>query len=63
MTTFQMLKAICTALEGISDRQAKEFEHLSTALGDIMRDLDEIKSRLDRVRKVRRRAARPSSRT
>ena len=28
-----------------------EFEHISTALGDIMRDLDEIKSRLP-VRKA-----------
>jgi len=39
---------------------AVEFEHVSTALGDIMRDLDEIKSRLPvrKADKPRRRDAR-----
>ncbi len=41
-----VLKAIRAELEAIDARMTTEFEHLSTALGDIMRDLDDIRKRL-----------------
>jgi hypothetical protein len=51
MTTFEMLKVINFQLAAIVRKQAEEFEHLSTALGDVLRDLDDIKQRLP-VRKA-----------
>jgi hypothetical protein len=46
VTTFEMLKVINFQLAAIVRQQAEEFEHMQTALGDIMRDLDEVKQRL-----------------
>jgi hypothetical protein len=48
------LKAIRADLARIEENTRKEFEHLSTALGDVLRDLDHIKSQVA-GRKVGRR--------
>lgn len=51
MTTFEMFAAINKRLVALAEDQRKEFEHIGSALGDIMRDLDDIKKRLP-VRKA-----------
>jgi hypothetical protein len=48
------LKAIRADLARIEENTRKEFEHLSTALGDVLRDLDHIKTQVA-GRKVGRR--------
>jgi hypothetical protein len=46
-----MFAALRKEIAALAESQRKEFEHLSTAIGDIMRDLDDIKKRLP-VRKA-----------
>jgi hypothetical protein len=55
------LKAIRADLARIEENTRKEFEHLSTALGDVLRDLDHIKSQVA-GRKVGRRVVHSSRR-
>lgn len=64
MTTFAALHALRRELAQLAEDQRKEFEHQSTALGDVLRDLDDIKQRLPvrKAGKVRRRTVHPKSR-
>lgn len=57
MTTFAALAALRRELAALDAHARAEFGHLSTALGDVLRDLALIKERLPvrKAGKVRRR--------
>jgi hypothetical protein len=59
MTTFQMLKEIRDSLAAIAKQQRGQFDLLSDALGNVLSDLDHIKSQVA-VRKVGRRVVHSS---
>jgi len=65
MTTFATLAALRKELAALDAHLRKEIEHMETALGDVLRDLADIKSRLPvrKAGKVRRRAVHRSSKT